>query len=104
MLLSVLVLLGSTCLMPCGVVDETLKNWPQWRGPTWNGVAPHADPPATWSETENLRWKVAIEGRGKGTPILWGERLFLLTAIPLDEEHEHLVLRTDVVQSALTAG
>ncbi len=66
--------------------DETLKYWPQWRGPTWNGVAAHADPPITWSDTENLRWKTPIEGRGCGTPIVWGARIFLLTAIPLDKE------------------
>src|SRR5262245_33353007 len=33
-------------------------NWPQWRGPLANGVAPAANPPVTWSETENVRWKV----------------------------------------------
>ncbi len=65
--------------------DESLKHWPQWRGPTWNGVASQADPPITWSETENLRWKTPLEGRGKGTPIIWGDRIFLLTATPLDQ-------------------
>ncbi len=66
--------------------DAALKNWPQWRGPIWNGVAPHADPPVKWSETENLRWKVPIEGKGWATPIIWGDRIFLLTAIELDKE------------------
>ncbi|MCH8218435.1 MAG: PQQ-binding-like beta-propeller repeat protein [Planctomycetes bacterium] len=68
------------------IADESLKYWPQWRGPTWNGVASQADPPVTWSETENLRWKTPIEGSGCGTPIVWGDRIFLLTAIPLDKE------------------
>lgn len=61
-------------------------DWPQWRGPNWNGVAPGANPPTTWSETENLAWKVPIEGRGKGTPIVSGQRLFLLAAVPLDKQ------------------
>jgi len=65
---------------------EGMKYWPQWRGPTWNGVAPQADPPITWSETENLRWKTPIEGKGYATPIIWGDRIFLLTAITLDKE------------------
>lgn len=81
-----LVGLVATRLMADGVADEGLKYWPQWRGPTWNGVASQADPPVTWSETENLQWKTAIEGRGHGTPIIWGDRIFLQTAIPLDKK------------------
>lgn len=72
--------------MADGVPDEALKYWPQWRGPTWNGVAPQADPPVSWGETENLRWKVSIEGSGCGTPIVWGDRLALLSAIALDKK------------------
>jgi len=68
------------------VADESLKYWPQWRGPTWNGVASQADPPVTWSETENLRWKTPVEGRGWATPIVWADRIFLLTAIALDRK------------------
>ncbi|MEO2161291.1 MAG: hypothetical protein ABGY29_02080, partial [bacterium] len=68
------------------VEDEALKYWPQWRGPSWNGVAPQADPPITWSETENLRWKTPIEGKGYATPVVWGDRIFLLTAITLDKQ------------------
>ena len=78
----VLVALVSTRLM----ADEAMKYWPQWRGPTWNGVAPHADPPITWSETENLRWKTPIEGAGWGSPVVWRDRIFLLTAVPLDKK------------------
>jgi outer membrane protein assembly factor BamB len=71
---------------PNSVANEALKYWPQWRGPTWNGVAAQADPPVTWSEQENLRWKTPIEGRGHGTPIIWGDRIFLQTAIALDKK------------------
>ena len=52
--------------------DEALKYWPQWRGPSWNGVALQADPPITWSETENLLWKTPIEGSGCARPRLLG--------------------------------
>ncbi len=78
--------LGATRLMADDVADEGLKYWPQWRGPTSNGVAPQADPPVTWSATENLQWKTAIAGCGHGTPIIWGDRIFLMTAIPLDKK------------------
>ncbi|WP_254513305.1 PQQ-like beta-propeller repeat protein [Anatilimnocola floriformis] len=59
--------------------------WPAWRGPQHNGVAPQGDPPTKWSETENIKWKVAIPGEGSSTPIIWGDRIFLLTAIKTDK-------------------
>lgn len=56
-------------------------NWSYWRGPAANGVAP-GDAPVTWSDTTNVAWKVAIPGRGHSSPIVWGDRIFLTTAIP----------------------
>ncbi|MGE0704267.1 MAG: PQQ-binding-like beta-propeller repeat protein [Vicinamibacterales bacterium] len=56
--------------------------WPQWRGPHASGTAPLADPPLRWSETTNIRWKVEIPGRGSSSPVVWGDRLFVQTAIP----------------------
>ena len=56
--------------------------WPQWRGPLATGVAPAADPPARWSETENVRWKIEIPGHGQASPIVWGDRVFVLAAVP----------------------
>ncbi|HEX8295106.1 MAG TPA: PQQ-binding-like beta-propeller repeat protein [Chthoniobacteraceae bacterium] len=60
--------------------------WLQWRGPLGNGVAPTAEPPIKWSETENVRWKTAIPGFGTSTPIVAGDRVFLLTAMPVKSE------------------
>lgn len=57
------------------------QNWHQWRGPLGTGVAPLGDPPVEWSESKNVRWKVEIPGRGTSSPIIWGDRVFLLTAI-----------------------
>jgi len=59
--------------------------WPQWRGPAGTGVAPDADPPQSWSETSNVRFKVTIPGRGQSTPVIQGERIYLTTAIPHGE-------------------
>ena len=56
--------------------------WPQWRGPDMTGVSHHADPPVEWSETRNIRWKIEIPGRGSASPVIWGDRVFLLTAVP----------------------
>ncbi len=54
--------------------------WPQWRGSTGTGAALTADPPVSWSESENVRWKVPVPGRGHSTPVIWGDRIFLTTA------------------------
>jgi outer membrane protein assembly factor BamB len=56
--------------------------WPQWRGPLGTGVGPDANPPVTWSDTKNIRWQTKIPGKGHSAPIVWGERIFLTTAIP----------------------
>jgi outer membrane protein assembly factor BamB len=57
--------------------------WGQWRGPSATGVSSTADPPLEWSETRNVRWKVEIPGRGSGSPVVWGDRVYLMTAIPV---------------------
>ena len=57
--------------------------WGQWRGPEASGVSRTANPPVEWSETENIRWKVEIPGRGAGSPVVWGDNVFLTTAIPM---------------------
>ena len=61
------------------------RQWPQWRGPLGTGVASHADPPVEWSETKNVRWKLALPGKGHSTPVVWGDRVFVSTAAPVGE-------------------
>src|SRR5262245_35145349 len=56
--------------------------WAQWRGPRATGASSTANPPTEWSETRNVRWKIEIPGRGSGTPVVWGDRLFVMTAVP----------------------
>lgn len=76
------------------------ENWPSWRGPTADGIAPAAaKPPLTWSETANIKWKVKIAGRGSASPIVWGNRVFVQTAVPAsgtsepsaDEVHKFII-------------
>jgi outer membrane protein assembly factor BamB len=62
--------------------SEAERFWAQWRGPLATGVAPHATPPLEWSETKNVRWKVEVPGRGSSSPVVWGEQIFLTTAVP----------------------
>jgi outer membrane protein assembly factor BamB len=70
--------------------DQRLANWHQWRGPEATGFAPHGDPPVRWDEQTNVKWKVPIPGHGTSTPVIWGDRIFLLTAIKTDRLAEPL--------------
>src|SRR5688500_17309007 len=54
--------------------------WPQWRGPFNNGMA-EGDAPLEW-DAGDIRWQLAIPGRGHSTPVVAGNRMFLTTAIP----------------------
>ena len=62
-------------------------HWPQWRGPSFNGVTAQSVP-VEFGETKNVKWKVAIPGRGFSTPVIWGDRIFLTTAIPTGKKQE----------------
>ena len=56
-------------------------DWPYWRGPAADGMAA-GDAPLHWSDTENVRWATDIPGRGSSSPVVWGDRIFVTTAIP----------------------
>jgi outer membrane protein assembly factor BamB len=55
--------------------------WPTWRGPAATGTAARGNPPVTWSESENIKWKVEIPGKGHSSPVIWGDKIFLQTAL-----------------------
>jgi outer membrane protein assembly factor BamB len=57
------------------------ESWGHWRGPLQTGVAAGAAP-VRWSDTSNIAWRVAIPGRGHSSPVIWGDRIFLTTAVP----------------------
>jgi len=61
--------------------SSTQAHWPQWRGPFFNGLA-RGDAPTDWNDTKNIKWKANIPGRGFSTPVIWGDRIFLTTAVP----------------------
>jgi outer membrane protein assembly factor BamB len=58
----------------------TDENWPRFRGPTGQGHALSTNLPLTWSEQENVRWKVPIKGKGWSSPVVWGNQVWLTTA------------------------
>jgi outer membrane protein assembly factor BamB len=68
------------------------EEWPTWRGPLSNGVSLEATPPIDWSETNHIKWKVALPGSGASSPIVWGNRVFVQAAIPSVLERLQFVL------------
>lgn len=61
--------------------QQLLDNWHQWRGPLANGTAPRGKPPVKWDGTTNIKWKTPLPGLGTSTPIVWGDLVFVQTAI-----------------------
>src|SRR5262245_33941072 len=56
-------------------------DWPRWRGPNENGMA-RGDAPVEWSEGKNIAWRAPIPGRGQSSPVIWGDKIFITTAVP----------------------
>jgi outer membrane protein assembly factor BamB len=56
------------------------ENWPQWRGPSLNGLSRETGLPVRWSRTDNIAWKIALPAWSGSTPIVWGDRVFVSVA------------------------
>src|SRR5207253_9319136 len=81
---------------PLAAVSATAnQNWPAWRGPLANGLAPAANPPTFWSETNNLKWKVKLPGSGTATPIIWGDQIFIQTAIATGKKPDAFIAKPE---------
>ncbi len=86
MILALTLVLSGTWGAVAGATEpEAMNYWPAWRGPLANGVAPHGHPPTEWSETKNIRWKVELPGPGHASPIVWGDRIYVLATIKTDK-------------------
>ena len=72
-----LLLLSSCLVLPAAGADD----WPQFRGPGAQGHSPATGLPITWSETENVTWKVPIFGRGWSSPVVLGNQIWMTTAL-----------------------
>ncbi len=55
------------------------EKWPQFRGPTAQGISTDKNPPLTWSATENIAWKTELAGESWSSPVIWGDRVFVTT-------------------------
>jgi outer membrane protein assembly factor BamB len=75
-------ILAAAALLPGATWGAPTNNWPQFRGPGARGIAaPGARLPEEWSATSNVAWKAAIPGRGWSSPVVWGDRVFVTTAV-----------------------
>lgn len=74
------------------VSPAAAENWPAWRGPRGDGSSLEKDVPLRWSGTENVRWKTPIPGKGHASPIVWGDRVFVVTALAQSTERVLLCL------------
>lgn len=57
-------------------------NWGHWRGDNGNGISLSANPPTEFSATKNVKWKVEIPGQGSGSPVIWGDKVFVVSGVP----------------------
>ncbi len=62
------------------------NNWPEFRGPSKDGHSDVTDLALTWSESENIKWKVPIHGRGWSTPVVWGDQIWMTSALENGQE------------------
>jgi outer membrane protein assembly factor BamB len=79
--------------------DLAAPNWHRWRGPDATGVAPQGNPPLHWDAETNIKWKVDVEGRANSSPIVWGDRIFVLTAVDTGRPGEAAELPPEVVEA-----
>src|SRR5688572_29416225 len=73
LMVGMMVFVGSTALAG--------DNWPTFRGPTQEGHSDSVGLPVKWSETENVRWKTPIPGQGWSSPVIWGDQVWMTTAL-----------------------
>ncbi|MEQ9406868.1 MAG: PQQ-binding-like beta-propeller repeat protein, partial [Fuerstiella sp.] len=61
-------------------------NWAHWRGDHGNSVSENATPPTEWSDTKNVKWKVRVPGRGSGSPVIWEDKVYVVSGVPVSSE------------------
>jgi len=84
-------MLGAACV-------SAGQNWPQFRGPNGDGTSTANHVPLTWSESNNLAWKVAVPGRGRSSPVVLKDQIWLTTAI--EQGVERTRIGSDDMQTA----
>jgi outer membrane protein assembly factor BamB len=76
------------------------EDWPQFRGPTGQGVSQAAQLPVDWDAARNISWRAPLDGKGWSSPVVFGGRIFLTTAVSLDETGNEQSLRAICINAA----
>ncbi len=79
--IAIVLFIGISSLLLLNFEANAKANWPQWRGPAGQGISTEKNLPTTWTATRNIKWKTPIAGRGHSSPIVWGKKIFLTTAL-----------------------
>ncbi len=86
-------MLTRTCFVVALIIavcyPASAENWPMWRGPRGDGTSLEKNVPTQWSDTQNIVWKTPIPGKGHASPIVWDDRVFVLSA---DKEKQQRLL------------
>jgi outer membrane protein assembly factor BamB len=76
------VLILTTALLSCSFAPTYADDWPEFRGPTGQGLVLKGKLPTRWSQNQNVAWKREIPGKGWSSPVVAGGRVYLTTAVP----------------------
>ncbi len=78
-----LLLLALLAVSPAGADESKDVNWPSYRGAFASGVAEGFSTPTSWDveTSRNIKWKTEIPGLGHSSPVIWGDRIFVTSAI-----------------------
>lgn len=82
------------CFSLCTNATSADANWPRWRGADGTGISTEAELPVTWS-SEDVAWKTSLPGVGQSSPIVWGDRIFLTSALDGGRERQVLCVSRD---------
>jgi outer membrane protein assembly factor BamB len=67
--------------------SQDAQNWPHWRGPNHNGISKAINLPTSWSSTNNIAWKTELPWWGAATPIIWGDKIFIVSPTKSDDDN-----------------
>jgi outer membrane protein assembly factor BamB len=83
---------------PCAARAQTVGDWPSWRGPQGNGHSSESGLPIHWN-AKSVHWKTALPGQGQSSPAIWGNRIFLTSA--LENGRKRIVLCVDRLKGGI---
>ena len=70
------------------ITTVSAEDWPRFRGPNGSGISSSSSAPMSWSDSENIKWKIELPGPGASSPIVYGDKVLVTcyTGFGLDKE------------------